>query len=65
MSGNYYLDITTEKGPGYLYENKTMDWGSYYYDGFSYSWDGTEAPDTEQEFIFRVKDLSLEDIILD
>jgi len=65
MSPNYYLDITTEKGPGYLYENKTMDWGSYYYDGFLYSWDGDEDPDTEQEFTFRVIDLELKDIMLD
>src|SRR4030043_145091 len=39
MSANYYLDISTEKGSGYLYENKTMDPGSYYYDGFLFSWD--------------------------
>ena len=41
MSENYYLDITTERGPGYLYENTTMDWSSYYYDGFLYSWNGS------------------------
>ncbi len=65
MSENYYLDITTEKGPGYLYNNTTMDPRSYYYDGFSFSWDGTEKPDTEQEFYFRVIGLDLKDIILD
>ncbi len=65
MSANYYLDISTEKGSGYLYENKTMDWGSYYYDGFLFSWDSDEIPRTEQEFIFRVSDIDLHDITLD
>ncbi len=65
MSENYYLDITTEKGPGYLYKNTTMDPWSYYYDGFFFSWDGTEIPETEQEFYFRVIGLDLKDIILD
>ena len=65
MSENYYLDITTEKGPGYLYKNMTMDPWSYYYDGFFFSWDGTEIPETEQEFYFRVTNLDLKDIILD
>lgn len=65
MSANYYLDIATEKGSGYLYENKTMDWGSYYYDGFLFSWNGNEVPEIEQEFIFRVIDLDLQDIMLD
>lgn len=65
MDSNYFMDIVTEKGPGYLYENTTMDWNSYYYDGFAFSWDGDETPNTEQDFIFRVKDLSLDDIILD
>lgn len=65
MSENYYLDITTEKGPGYLYKNTTMDPWSYYYDGFFFSWDGSEIPEREQEFYFRVIDLDLKDIILD
>ncbi len=65
MSGDYYMNIATEKGSGYLYKNKTMDWRSYYYDGFIYSWDGDAAPLTEQEFIFRVTDLDHEDIRLD
>lgn len=65
MSGDYYLNIATEKGSGYLYKNKTMDWSSYYYDGFIYSWDGDSVPLTEQEFIFRVMDLGHEDIKLD
>lgn len=65
MSGDYYLNIATEKGSGYLYKNKTMDPSSYYYDGFLYSWDGGAVPLTEQEFIFRVTDLDHADIRLD
>ncbi len=58
MSSNYYLDVVIEKGSGYLYENKTMDWGSYYYDGFL-------VPEEDQEFIYRVTGLDLGDIELD
>jgi hypothetical protein len=65
MTGNYYLNITTERGPGYLYESTTMDWSSYYYDGFSFLWSGSDIPDTEQKFLFRVDGISLEDIRLD
>jgi hypothetical protein len=65
MAGNYYLDVTTERGPGYLYESTTMDWSSYYYDGFSFLWSGSDIPDTEQKFLFRVSDISLEEIKLD
>ncbi len=64
-TGNYFLDIVTEKGPGYIYEHSTMDWGSYYYDGFDYSWDGQDVPEVDQEFIFRVKDLEPGDILKD
>lgn len=62
---NYFLDIVTERGPGYIYEHTTMDWGSYYYDGFDYSWDGETAPSVEQDFIYRVKDLDISDIMKD
>ncbi|MFA5014239.1 MAG: transglutaminase domain-containing protein [Actinomycetota bacterium] len=65
MSDNYYLDIATEKGSGYLYENKTMDWGSYYYNGFLFSWDSEKVPETEQEFIFKVSNIDMQNIILD
>jgi len=65
MDGNYFMNVVTEKGPGYLYENTTMDWNSYYYDGFAFSWDADIRPDTEQDFIFRVKELGFADIILD
>jgi len=62
LSTNYYLDVVTEKGPGYLYKNMTMDWRSYYYDGFISSWDGSSEPDTEQTLVYRVKDLSIQDV---
>jgi hypothetical protein len=65
MYPNYYLNIATEKGSGYLYESKTMDPGSYYYDGFLFSWDGDEMPLTEQKFNFRVRELNVKDIRLD
>jgi len=64
-TGNYFLDIVTERGPGYIYEHTTMDWGSYYYDGFDYSWDGETAPQIEQDFIYRVKDLDISEIMKD
>lgn len=62
---NYFLDIVTERGPGYIYEHTTMDWGSYYYDGFVYSWDGETAPRVEQDFIYRVKGLDISEIMKD
>ena len=65
MLQDYSLNIATEKGSGFMYKNKTMDWGSYYYDGFSYSWDGDMIPLTGQDFVFSVRDISLEDIKLD
>jgi len=64
-TSNYFLDIVTERGPGYIYEHSTMDWGSYYYDGFDYSWTGQDAPDVDQDFIFRIRDLGLENILKD
>jgi len=62
---NYFLDIVTERGPGYIYEHTTMDWGSYYYDGFDYSWDGETAPHVEQDFIYRVIGLDISEIMKD
>jgi hypothetical protein len=64
-TSNYFMDIVTERGPGYIYEHSTMDWGSYYYDGFDYSWDGQLTPEVDQDFIFRVKDLELKNILKD
>ncbi|MCJ7665783.1 MAG: PKD domain-containing protein [Actinobacteria bacterium] len=64
-TSNYFLDIITEKGPGYIYEHSTMDWGSYYYDGFDYFWDKQGIPEVEQDFIFRIKDLEYGNILKD
>ncbi len=61
-TSNYFLDIVTERGPGYIYEHSTMDWSSYYYDGFDYASDGEGISPAEQDFIFRVKGLELADI---
>jgi hypothetical protein len=64
-TSNYFLNIATERGPGYIYEHTTMDIGSYYYDGFDYSWEGEGIPDVEQEFIFRIEDLDISDVTKD
>jgi PKD repeat protein len=61
-TSNYFLDIVTERGPGYIYEHSTMDWSSYYYDGFDYASEGEGISPAEQSFIFRVKGLELADI---
>jgi len=65
MNTDYFLNLATEKGMGYLYGSLTMDWSSYYFDGFRYKWDGMNAPkskDVEQTIIYRIEDLSLKDI---
>jgi hypothetical protein len=59
-TSNYFLNIVTERGPGYIYEHTTMDIGSYYYDGFN-KW----IPDVEQEFIFRIEELNISNITKD
>ncbi|MBN2073701.1 MAG: hypothetical protein JW770_07140 [Actinobacteria bacterium] len=64
-SGNYFMNIITEKGPGYLYENRTMDWTSYYYDGFKFEWEGDDFPDIEQSFKFRINGLEVIDVMKD
>jgi hypothetical protein len=64
-TSNYFLNIVTERGPGYIYEHTTMDIGSYYYDGFDYSWEGEGVPDVEQEFIFRIEELDISSITKD
>jgi hypothetical protein len=65
MFPNYYLNILTERGSGYLYEYKTMDQSNYYYDGFIYAWDGDDIPLVEQEFNFSVTGIDFNDIDLD
>lgn len=62
MSDDYYLNLAIEKGSGFLYIQKTMDWESYYYDGFKFSWSGSNPPDTENILTYRVSGLSLSDM---
>ncbi|MCL5072165.1 MAG: hypothetical protein M1308_14940 [Actinobacteria bacterium] len=62
MSTDYFLNLATEKSSSFLYESQTMDWTSYYFDGFKYKWDGTEQPEVEQSLIYRVKNLTLSDM---
>ncbi|MDZ7838550.1 MAG: transglutaminase domain-containing protein [Actinomycetota bacterium] len=40
MSTDYNMNLATERGSGFLHRNTTMDWSSYYFDGFMYSWEG-------------------------
>jgi hypothetical protein len=62
MDTDYFMNLATEKGSSFLYESQTMDWSSYYYDGFKYKWDGSKTPDVEQKLIYRIKDLDLSDL---
>ncbi len=64
MKADYFLNVATEKGTSFLYESQTMDWSSYYYDGFKYKWDGQDTPKIEQKLIYRVKDLGLKDLYI-
>jgi len=64
MKTDYFLNLATEKGTSFLYESQTMDWSSYYYDGFKYEWDGQQSPgdDVVQKLIFRIKNLETGDL---
>ncbi|MBM3708564.1 MAG: hypothetical protein FJW69_09580 [Actinobacteria bacterium] len=64
MNTDYFMNLATEKGTSFLYESQTMDWTSYYYDGFKYDWDGSKNPseDVEQKLIYRIKDIDLSDL---
>ncbi len=62
MNSDYFLNLATEKGNSFLYENQTMDWSSYFFDGFRYGWDGLTAPGVEQSLVFRIKGINLQDI---
>lgn len=62
MNADHFLNLATEKGSSFLYESQTMDWLSYYFDGFKYKWDGTEQPEVEQSLIYRIKNLALSDM---
>jgi hypothetical protein len=62
MNTDYYLNLATEKGTSFLYESQTMDWTSYYYDGFKYKWDGNDTPDVEQRLYYSIVNLDLTDL---
>ncbi len=62
MNTDYYLNLATEKGTSFLYESQTMDWTSYYYDGFKYNWDGNSTPDVEQRLYYSIVNLDLTDL---
>ena len=62
MNTDYYLDLATEKGTTFLYENKTMDCGSYYYEGFKFKWDGMQIPNVEQTITYKVNNIDLNDL---
>lgn len=64
MKPDYFLNLATEKGTSFLYESQTMDWSSYYYDGFKYKWDGFDSPKVEQKLIYKVKGLNLKDLYI-
>ncbi|MGZ5192190.1 MAG: transglutaminase domain-containing protein, partial [Flavisolibacter sp.] len=62
MNTDHFLNLATEKGSSFLYESQTMDWTSYYFDGFKYKWDGMEQPEVDQTLIYRIKNLALSDM---
>jgi len=62
LSPNYYLNLTTDKGMSLLYSRETMDWLSYYYEGFKFTWDSDSIPDIEQEYNFKASGLDIRDI---
>ena len=65
MKTDYFLNLATEKGTSFLYESQTMDWTSYYYDGFKYKWDGSKAPDGNkimQKLYYSIINLDLTDL---
>ena len=59
-----YLNLVTERGSSFLHKSVTMDWSSYYFDGFTYTWEGSERPKIEQNISYRVNDLNLYDLLL-
>ncbi len=62
LSQNYYLNLTTDKGMSLLYSRETMDWSSYYYEGFKFSWDSDIVPIIEQEYNFRASGIDVKDL---
>ncbi|MDD3520789.1 MAG: transglutaminase domain-containing protein [Actinomycetota bacterium] len=62
LSQNYYLNLVTDKGMSLLYSRETMDWSSYYYEGFKFSWDSDIVPKIEQEYNFRASGIDIKDL---
>ncbi|HAX18260.1 MAG TPA: hypothetical protein DCY00_06670 [Actinobacteria bacterium] len=62
LSPNYYMNLTTDKGMSLLYSRETMDWSSYYYEGFKFTWDSDIAPKIEQEYNFRASGIDIRDL---
>lgn len=56
MSTDYNMNLATERGSGFLHRSTTMDWTSYYFDGFIYSWEGDDIPEVEQALIYRISE---------
>jgi len=56
MATDYNMNLATERGSGFLHRNMTMDWSSYYFDGFVYSWEGEDIPEVEQSLTYSVKE---------
>ncbi|MFO7928959.1 MAG: transglutaminase-like domain-containing protein, partial [Candidatus Humimicrobiaceae bacterium] len=56
MARDMNMNLVTQRGSGFLHKNTTMDWSSYYYDGFSYSWEEDEAPDVEQQLSYSIRE---------
>ncbi|MHB1376155.1 MAG: transglutaminase domain-containing protein [Candidatus Humimicrobiaceae bacterium] len=62
MPGTLYLNLAMERGSSFLHKSVTMDWLSYYFDGFSYKWDGTGKADVDQDISYKVYDLKESDL---
>ncbi|MHB1252991.1 MAG: transglutaminase domain-containing protein [Candidatus Humimicrobiaceae bacterium] len=57
MPDTLYLNLAMERGSSFLHKSVTMDWSSYYFDGFNYKWDGTGKADVDQDISYKVYDL--------
>jgi hypothetical protein len=57
-----YLNLAIEKGSSFLHRSVTMDWASYFFEGFNYSWEGTGKPDIKQDLYYKVYGLKESDM---
>lgn len=65
MKTDYYMNLATEKGTSFLYESQTMDWTSYFFDGFKYKWEGTSPPEgdqIDQRLYYSINNLDMSDL---